>query len=276
MASLMKRVLKHLIQYNILDYFTPRLRKFYRKLGIQKEMNHAAYWMCHRIVRYLFFKKVWKATIVGAENIPKGGAAVVVSNHSHVMDPLFISATFPRIVNWVSKIENYYTPFFRTFLQIGGSIPIRRGQSDTNALRLMRQTIEEKRVLGIFPEGTRTRTGYINRFHTGAARMCLEYNIPYIPVGIEGSFKLKIGGHITIKIGTPVYPHGKPSNFENTKQLTAQMKQDILQLSNGTIADEKLLKYAKSSAVVIPKGNSIFDQIVRSQMIAAANVNKEI
>lgn len=259
----------------MLDYFTPRLRKLYKRLGIATEMNHAAYWIIHRLGVWLFFKKVWKVTISGRENIPRSGGAIVVANHSHVIDPLLISAAFPRILNWVSKIENYYTPFFRTFLQIGGSIPIRRGQSDKNALRLMRKTIENNRALGIFPEGTRTRTGYINLFHTGAARMCLEYNVPYIPVGIEGSYKLKVGDKIHIRIGKPVYPKGLPATYNNAKKLTDQMKQDILTLSQGTLATEALLKHSPSSAVVIPKGNSLMDQIVRSQMQAAAAVNKE-
>lgn len=276
MASLIKKLLRHLIQYNVLDYFIPFLRKIFRKIGIQTQMNHAAYWTLHKLARWLFYKKIWKVKIYGANNIPMNGAAVVVANHSHVIDPLFISAAFPRIVNWVSKIENYYTPFFRTFLQVGGSIPIRRGSSDRNALRLMRNTIENERVLGIFPEGTRTRTGFINRFHTGAARMCLEYNIPYIPVGMEGTIKLKIGDHIKMRIGQPVYPNGKPATFENAKALTERMRSDIIKLSKGKPASEQHHKYVKSKAVIVPKGESMFQQIIRNQMELAALYHKEL
>ena len=126
-------MIRHLIQYNILDYFLPRLRKFYRKLGILEDLDRGTYKVLVRLVRWLFYKKLWKAKVRGTNFVPKGGAGIVVSNHCHILDPIIISSVLPGYLRWVSKIENYYYPFFRGFLQAGGSIPIRRGQSDRNA-----------------------------------------------------------------------------------------------------------------------------------------------
>ena len=141
MASKSKKFLKHIIRYNPLDYFNPKLRRIYKKLGILDSMDHATYYILKKLFQWLIMKKLWTVTANGGHSIPKTGAAIVVSNHSHLIDPLFISTAFPRTLHWVSKIENFYHPFFRPFLQVAGSIPVRRGQSDQTALKLIRKKL---------------------------------------------------------------------------------------------------------------------------------------
>jgi len=111
---------------------------------------------------------------------------------------------------------------------MSGSIPIRRGQSDQNAIQLIKKELQHGEIVGMFPEGTRTKDGKLRRFHTGAARLCIEYGIPYIPVGIRNSFKLEVGRKIDVHIGKPRYPD--PSwklNYENAKKFTELMRKDI-------------------------------------------------
>lgn len=237
----MKRLIKHIIQYNILDYFIPRLRKFYRKLGILDFMDTRFYWLAWRFVRFVK-KKLWPGKITGVSNIPTIGAGIFVPNHSHALDP-FLSACFVhRKVHWVSKIENYRYPFFRPILQSTSSIPLRRGQSDQNAIRLIKKELAKGNLVGMFPEGTRTKDGQPRRFHTGSARLCIELGIPYIPVGIVGTFKLEIGRKVNVNIGKPRYPDPswKPT-FENAKKFTEMMRRDITALVQKD--KSKIVKY---------------------------------
>ena len=231
MAKTIKKLIKHIIQYNFFDYFIPRLRKFYRKIGILDFMDTRFYWVAWRLVR-IVKQILWPGKVTGVSNIPQKGAAIFLSNHSHALDPFLSASNVPRKVHWVSKLENYKYPFFRPILQCSGSIPLRRGQSDQNAIRLIKKELDRGEIVGMFPEGTRTQDGHLRRFHTGAARLCLEYGIPYIPVGIKNSFKLEVGRNVEVHIGKPRYPD--PSwklNYENAKKFTDLMRNDIAALS---------------------------------------------
>jgi len=231
MAKTIKKLIKHIIQYNIFDYFIPRLRKFYRKIGILEFMDERFYWFAWKLVR-IAKRKLWPGKITGTSKIPNEGAAIFVPNHSHALDPFLSASQVHRKVHWVSKMENYKYPFFRPILQMTGSIPLRRGVSDQNAIRLIKKELDRGEIVGMFPEGTRTKDGKLRRFHTGAARLCIEYGIPYIPVGIRNSFKLEVGRNVEVHVGKPRYPD--PSwklNYENAKKFTELMRKDIAALS---------------------------------------------
>lgn len=239
----MKRFIKHLIRYNPIDYFVPRLRAFYRKIGILEFLDDRTFWILWKISRMLK-RKAFPGTTTGVANVPMTGAGLFVSNHSHLFDPFFSASQVHREVHWVSKIENYYTPFFRPILQTTGCIPVRRGQSDQNAIRLIKEKLKKGRMVGMFPEGTRTRTGKLQRFHAGAARMCLEFGIPYVPCAIVNSYKCKIGYRVDIHIGKARYPpKGIEVNYENCKWFTDLMRQDIVAL---------LQKYDTKHTIEIP------------------------
>jgi len=83
MAKAIKKLIKHIIQYNAFDYFVPRLRKFYRKIGILEMMDDIFYWQAWYIIR-LAKRKLWPGKVTGSSNIPKEGAAIFVPNHSHI------------------------------------------------------------------------------------------------------------------------------------------------------------------------------------------------
>ncbi len=159
MAKIIKRLIKHIIRYNIFDYFIPKLRKFYKKIGILDFMDTLFYWQAWRFVR-LAKHILWPGKVTGVSNIPQKGAAIFLPNHSHALDPFLSASNVPRKVHWVSKMENYKYPLFRPILQCSGSIPLRRGQSDQNAIRLIKKVLNRGDIVGMFPEGTRTKNAF--------------------------------------------------------------------------------------------------------------------
>ncbi|MHA1612739.1 MAG: lysophospholipid acyltransferase family protein, partial [Promethearchaeota archaeon] len=168
MGRRMKKFIKHIIRYNVFDYTNQYLRRFYRKIGLIDYMDNQAYWFMWKLV-VIIKKKFFPGKSTGKTNVPMKGGGLFVSNHSHLFDPFLSACHVYREVHWLSKIENYYIPFFRPLLQASGSIPVRRGQSDQNALRMIREKLEAGKMVGMFPEGTRTKDGNLGRFHTGAA-----------------------------------------------------------------------------------------------------------
>ena len=243
MGRTLKRFVKHLIRYNPLDYFIPSLRKLYRKLGILDFLDDRTYWVLWRLTR-LLKAKLFPGKTTGVGNVPKNGAGILICNHSNLFDPFFSGSQVHREVYWLSKIENYYIPFLRPILQTTGSIPLRRGQSDQNAFRLIRKKLDRGRMIGMFPEGTRSRDGSLGRFHTGAARMCLEYGIPYVPCVVTNSYKSKFGDRVNVHFGEPRYPpKGLDVNYSNIKWFTDLMRKDIVDL---------LQKYDTKHSIQIP------------------------
>ncbi|MHA1619760.1 MAG: lysophospholipid acyltransferase family protein [Promethearchaeota archaeon] len=243
MGRRMKKFIKHIIRYNVFDYTNQYLRRFYRKIGLIDYMDNQAYWFMWKLV-VIIKKKFFPGKSTGKTNVPMKGGGLFVSNHSHLFDPFLSACHVYREVHWLSKIENYYIPFFRPLLQASGSIPVRRGQSDQNALRMIREKLEAGKMVGMFPEGTRTKDGNLGRFHTGAARMCIEYGVPYVPCVVLNSYKCKIGDRVDVHIGKARYPpKGLEVNYENVKWFTDMMRRDVVDL---------LQKYDKNETIKIP------------------------
>jgi len=91
----------------------------------------------------------------------------------------------------------------------------------------MKEALRKGDMVGLFPEGTRTKTGVMGRFHTGAARLCIEMNVPYVPCAVINSFHCKPGDKIDVLFGKPVWPTDLHLTYENAKKLTDQMRVDI-------------------------------------------------
>ncbi len=165
------------------------------------------------IVRPLF-KFFWRIDIQGIENLPKQGGALLCPNHLSVFDSFVLPAAVPRQMTFVGKAEYLDDWKTRTLFPKLGMIPIdRRGGKHANAaLDAARAVLLSGGVFGIYPEGTRSRSGNLHKGHTGAARLAIETGSPVVPVGILGTVDIQppdqpvpnVFRRATIKFGTPI------------------------------------------------------------------------
>jgi 1-acyl-sn-glycerol-3-phosphate acyltransferase len=136
------------------------------------------------IIRFL-----WRVHTRGAENVPEHGPAILAPNHISFLDSPFLMLSVPRRVTFVGKAE--YMDDWKTkyLFPAVGMIPIDRsgGDASARALDAAAGVLERGELFGIFPEGTRSRTGKLYRGHTGPARLALRTGAPIIPVGIRGT-----------------------------------------------------------------------------------------
>ena len=135
------------------------------------------------------FHFLWDFHVTGAEHIPEGGPAIFCPNHTSVLDSFFLPMVLPRRITYVGKAEyldDWKTKYLFPAL---GMIPIDRsgGDASERALNAASRVLEAGEYFGIYPEGTRSRTGQLFRGHTGPARLALRTGAPIIPVGIRGS-----------------------------------------------------------------------------------------
>ncbi|WP_458412673.1 lysophospholipid acyltransferase family protein [Schinkia sp. CFF1] len=169
----------------------------------------------------IYLKSLYKIEIVGMENIPKDGGVLLCSNHISNNDPPLVGVSCPRDISFMAKEELFRMPIMKNIMHSIDAFPVKRGMSDRNALKAGLSLLKEGKVLGLFPEGTRSKTGELGQGLAGAGFFALRSNAVVVPCAIIGPYK----NFSKIKI---VY--GKPIDFEAVRanKLSAQEATDII------------------------------------------------
>lgn len=166
---------------------------------------------------YLPMKGLFSLTVTGLENVPESGPVILAANHRSFVDSLFIPHVMKRKVTFVAKAEYFDSPKTRWIFEATNQIPIRRGSSISgkHALDAAKEVLEAGGVFAIYPEGTRTRDGFLHRGHTGVARLAAETGATLIPVGLIGTEHIQSTKEKIPRPGKKVEVHfGKPINIE--------------------------------------------------------------
>jgi len=140
------------------------------------------------------FNTLFSWQVQGKENIPQNGALILVANHVHVLDPLFLIFSFPRWITFVAKEELFRSPFLRFWLRWAGSLSIRRDGKVREKQRILsatREALEKGAVLGMFPEGSRSFDGKLRKSKPGTVVIASKTDVPILPVGIVGTDKFR-------------------------------------------------------------------------------------
>jgi 1-acyl-sn-glycerol-3-phosphate acyltransferase len=173
-----------------------------------------------------------RARAVGLDNVPKTGGAVYAVNHLHWIDIPLLGLLSPRTVYFVAKAEAANYPVVGAFLRLHGAIAIRRGESDREAVRRMRDEARAGHVIGLFVEGTRQKNGRPGIAQPGAAMVGLQEDVPVVPVAIYGTQFWKPGNfrRCTVKFGAPLRFDGLPKNGKGYREATAVIERRIHEL----------------------------------------------
>jgi 1-acyl-sn-glycerol-3-phosphate acyltransferase len=116
-------------------------------------------------------------------HVPDRGPLIVVVNHINFMDvPVLFSYLYPRRFTGLVKAETWRNPFLGRLFALGGGLPVRRGEGDVKALRLMLDALEEHRMVGMAPEGHRSGHGRLQRAKTGVVFLALRSGAPILPI----------------------------------------------------------------------------------------------
>jgi len=164
------------------------------------------YWILHKIIE-LFFKYICRWQVIGRKNLPKSGPVILISNHVGNWDPLALGVSMNREVCYMAKQELFNIPLLGFFIKKLNAFPVKRGGGDRSVLKAAQQILEAGKVIGIFPEGTRSKTGQLQPFKVGAAVLALRTGSPLVPVGLIGTRKIFRNGWFqtfTVNIGLPI------------------------------------------------------------------------
>lgn len=162
----------------------------------------------------------FRARIIGAENVPASGGAILASNHIAAMDSVVVPAMLPRTVTFPAKAELFTGEYglgskiVAWFLTQVGMVPMDRGGGRASAASLgaIGQVLADGEVVAIYPEGTRSPDGRLYKGKTGMARMVLTNDVPVLPVGVIGTQKVR--GWFGIPwVRRPLVIVGEPLSF---------------------------------------------------------------
>ena len=218
-------------------------------------MTRVGYWLMKFVFIGPILRLIWRPWTEGRENIPSDGAAILASNHLSFSDSFFMPLMVPRKVTFLAKAEYFTTPglkgwISRTFMAGAGQVPIDRDDADASraALTTGVRILGEGKLLGIYPEGTRSPDGRLYRGKTGVARMALESGVPVIPCVMVNTDKIQPTGRRLPRLRPrPGVRFGKPLDFSRyegmsgdrfvERSMTDEIMYEMMQLSGREYVD---------------------------------------
>jgi len=174
----------------------------------------------------------------GVERVPREGGLVFAFNHFHWIDPPVFGALSPRTIYFLAKVEAHRAPGLGQLIRSFGTIAVRRGESDREAVRRMREVVRDGHALGLFAEGTRQRTGVPGDIQPGAAMAALQEDVPVVPAAIHGSHEWRIGNFhpVSVAWGEPLRFDGLPKGGKGYREASVEIQRRIHDL-HGWLAE---------------------------------------
>lgn len=171
-----------------------------------------------------FLRLFFRPWVEGLDNIPAYGPVILASNHLSFMDSLFLPLVVPRRVTFLAK-SDYFTGrgvkgrLQRMFFSGVGQLPVDRtgGDAANAALVTGKRVLAAGRLLGIYPEGTRSPDGRLYRGKTGVGRLAIESGVPVIPVAMIGTFEVQPAGELIPRPHRVGIRIGRPLDFRRYK-----------------------------------------------------------
>jgi 1-acyl-sn-glycerol-3-phosphate acyltransferase len=191
-----------------------------------------AAWAVGRVTIQPAVQLVARLEVYGADRVPLTGGLVVAANHFSWIDPPSLGAACPRTLYFMAKVEAHRVPGLGQLLRTFGAFPVRRGESDRDAVRMMREIVREGGALGMFPEGTRQTSGVPGPVQPGAAMVAVNEGVPLIPAAIHGSQVWRLGNFAPVSVawGEPMTFDGLPRGGKGYKEASVEIERKLREL----------------------------------------------
>jgi len=162
---------------------------------------------------------LFRPRVEGLEHVPRRGPAILCANHLSFLDPIVVAIALPRPVYYLGKSEYFGRRWGWLFANLGVLPVVRRGgAAGESSLQRGRRVLEAGRLMGIYPEGTRSPDGRLYRGKTGAARLAIRTGAPVVPIGVAGTRKVWPPGTWLPRPRPVVVRFGPPLDFSSLRE----------------------------------------------------------
>lgn len=181
-----------------------------------------------RFIFRLIFGLMFRPKIIGVENLPASGGFILSANHVSNWDPPILATFIDREVCYMAKEELFKNPIFAATIRALHVFPVKRGAADKNAIKNAVKILKSGECLGLFPEGTRSKTGKIGKAESGVSLIASMTKVPIIPAALVNTNKIFSA---ETKFPRLAIVYGKPMTFSGNskdKDELANFAQDIM------------------------------------------------
>ena len=182
-----------------------------------------------KVICRFWFGKILKTKIIGTENIPKDGAFILAANHVSNWDPPFLGTFIDREVCYMGKEELFSNPVMAWICRNLHVFPVKRGAADKSAIKTAIKLLKDGKCFGIFPEGTRSKTGKLGKAEPGVSLIAAMTKSIIIPAAIVNTEKIFSREKF---LPRPAVVYGSPMKFSGStkdKEALANFAQNIMQ-----------------------------------------------
>ena len=197
-------------------------------------MAQMFYRFCCAVARP-FFWVLHPAKVEGLENIPAEGACILCANHCSNRDPFYLALQVRnRYLHFMAKVELFRFPPLAMFMRGLMAFPVDRGHNDLNAVRTSLKLLADGHILGLFPQGTRSRDNTPTPMLNGVAMIALRAQKPVIPVYIGGPYRLF--RRTPLRFGKPVdlSDFGRRMDSETLTAATHRIEEAVWSMRDET------------------------------------------
>lgn len=191
--------------------------------------------------------RCYRLHVDGLDQVPDG-PVVLAANHRSFMDSVFIAAVIHRPVHFLAKAEYFERPVSRWVFDALGQIPLRRGSGSSARHALGRATdlLAGGGLIAAYPEGTRSRDGFLHRGNQGPARLAATAAVPLVPVGLIGTHAVQAPEErlphlfrpVTVRFGKPLeVPSGDAATRPALREVTDRLMATIATLCEQPYTD---------------------------------------
>ncbi|HVU01935.1 MAG TPA: lysophospholipid acyltransferase family protein [Polyangiaceae bacterium] len=244
-----------LVLYNLLYWpyligtcvlgFVPALAIFLVTAPFDRERKLLHRYTCLWGAHYLAWAPLAGTRVEGLDRAKSAGPCIYVSNHQSMVDILAVFALRTPFL-WVSKVENFYVPFLGWNMWLNRYVPLRRGHlpSIMKMVRTCHRRLREGHSLFVFPEGTRSPDGNLIRFFPGAFRLAVRFQVPIVPVVVDGTGEILPKGQfyirprpVLLRVLDPIHPKDVGNDHRTLLEtVRTKMKGELEQVRGGRAA----------------------------------------
>jgi 1-acyl-sn-glycerol-3-phosphate acyltransferase len=214
-------------------------------------------WAIGRVTVQPLTRLVLPLRVYAADRIPRDGGVVLAMNHFSWIDPPAFGASSPRPIYFMAKVEAHRVPGLGQLIRSFGTFSVRRGESDREAVRLMRRIVGDGHPLGLFVEGTRQKSGVPGEVKSGASMVAVQEAVPVVCGAIHGTQSWRLGNFAPASIawGAPMRFDGLPRGAKGYREASSEIAAEIRRLWEWLVEMHEIGRPKAASPPAIPSGN---------------------